>query len=228
LEEFTDLGDGFKVAMRDLDIRGAGNLLGAEQSGFVNDLGYDMYHKILDEAVSELKENEFKSLFEGDLSQKTFKVEDCQIETDLQILIPDHYIVNMSERLSVYNAIDDLKTEDELNKFSVSLIDRFGKLPQEVEELFKIVKLRWKAEYIGFEKITLKNNILKGYFVSQKHQEYYQTNKFGKILDYIKLHPKECSLKQIKDKLIFSAENTVNINKINDLFEKIVAFIDAK
>jgi transcription-repair coupling factor (superfamily II helicase) len=134
----------------------------------------------------------------------------------------------MSERLSVYNAIDDLKTEDELNKFSVSLIDRFGKLPQEVEELFKIVKLRWKAEYIGFEKITLKNNILKGYFVSQKHQEYYQTNKFGKILDYIKLHPKECSLKQIKDKLIFSAENTVNINKINDLFEKIVAFIDAK
>jgi transcription-repair coupling factor (superfamily II helicase) len=134
----------------------------------------------------------------------------------------------MSERLSVYNAIDDFKTEDELNKFSVSLIDRFGKLPQEVEELFKIVKVRWKAQYIGFEKITLKNNILKGYFVSQKHQEYYQTNKFGKILDYIKLHPKECSLKQIKDKLIFSAENTVNINKINDLFEKIVAFIDAK
>jgi transcription-repair coupling factor (superfamily II helicase) len=134
----------------------------------------------------------------------------------------------MSERLSVYNAIDDLKTEDELNKFSVSLIDRFGKLPKEVEELFKIVKVRWKAQYIGFEKITLKNNILKGYFVSQKHQEYYQTNKFGKILDYIKLHPKECSLKQIKDKLIFSAENTVNINKINDLFEKIVAFIDAK
>jgi transcription-repair coupling factor (superfamily II helicase) len=134
----------------------------------------------------------------------------------------------MSERLSVYNAIDDLKTEDELNKFSVSLIDRFGKLPKEVEELFKIVKVRWKAQYIGFEKITLKNNILKGYFVSQKHQEYYQTNKFGKILDYIKLHPKECSLKQIKDKLIFSAENTVNINKINDLFEKIVAFIDPK
>jgi transcription-repair coupling factor (superfamily II helicase) len=134
----------------------------------------------------------------------------------------------MSERLSVYNAIDDLKTEDELNKFSVSLIVRFGKLPKEVEELFKIVKVRWKAQYIGFEKITLKNNILKGYFVSQKHQEYYQTNKFGKILDYIKLHPKECSLKQIKDKLIFSAENTVNINKINDLFEKIVAFIDAK
>ncbi|MDP1814879.1 MAG: transcription-repair coupling factor [Leadbetterella sp.] len=228
LEEFTDLGDGFKVAMRDLDIRGAGNLLGAEQSGFVNDLGYDMYHKILDEAVSELKENEFKSLFEGELSKKTFKVEDCQIETDLQILIPDHYIVNMSERLSVYNAIDDLKTEDELNKFTISLIDRFGKLPVEVEELFRIVKVRWKAEYIGFEKITLKNNNLKGYFVSQKHQEYYQTDKFGRILDYIKLHPKECSLKQIKDKLMFSAENTVNINKINDLFEKIVAFIDAK
>lgn len=227
LEEFSDLGDGFKVAMRDLDIRGAGNLLGAEQSGFVNDLGYDMYHKILDEAVSELKENEFKSLFEGELSKKPFKIEDCQIETDLQILIPEYYIVNISERLSVYNSIDDLKDEEELTNFSKSLIDRFGKLPTEVEELFRIVKIRWKAQFIGFEKITLKNNILKGYFVSEKHQGYYQTDKFGKILDYIKLHPKDCSLKQIKDKLIFSAEHAHNINNINALFDKIVAYIGA-
>jgi transcription-repair coupling factor (superfamily II helicase) len=227
LEEFSDLGDGFKVAMRDLDIRGAGNLLGAEQSGFVNDLGYDMYHKILDEAVSDLKESEFKSLFEGELSQKSFKIEDCQIETDLQILIPEYYIVNISERLSVYNSIDDLKDEEELTNFSKSLIDRFGKLPTEVEELFRIVKIRWKAQFIGFEKITLKNNILKGYFVSEKHQRYYQTDKFGKILDYIKLHPKECSLKQIKDKLIFSAEHAHNINNINALFDKIVAHIGA-
>ena len=228
LEEFTDLGDGFKVAMRDLDIRGAGNLLGAEQSGFVNDLGYEMYHKILDEAVTELKENEFKKLFEGEISDKGYKIEDCQIETDMQILIPEAYIANISERLSIYNAIDALKNEEELNKFRDSIVDRFGKLPSEVEELFKIVKVRWKAEFIGFEKLTIKNNILKGYFVSEKHQDYYQTDKFGKILDYIKVHPKLCSLKQIKDKLIFSAENVVNIDKINDLFDKIVAFIDAK
>lgn len=225
LEEFTDLGDGFKVAMRDLDIRGAGNLLGSEQSGFINDLGYEMYHKILDEAVSELKEKEFKNLFQDELSAKTFSIDDCQIETDLQILIPETYITNISERLSVYNAIDDLKNQEELDLFQTSLIDRFGKLPTEVEELFKIVKVRWLAKIIGFEKITLKNNNLKGYFVSEKHQEYYQTDKFGKILDYIKSHPKECSLRQLKDKLIFSVENARDIEQIRTVFEKIVAFV---
>ena len=116
MEEFSDLGDGFKVAMRDLDIRGAGNLLGAEQSGFVNDLGYELYHKILDDAVNELKNTEFKALFEKELSTKEFKLEDCQIETDQQILIPDSYITNISERLSVYNSIDGLKTQEELLK----------------------------------------------------------------------------------------------------------------
>jgi len=228
LEEFTDLGDGFKVAMRDLDIRGAGNLLGSEQSGFINDLGYEMYHKILDEAVSELKETEFKNLFKDDLSQKPFVLDDCQVETDLQILIPDSYINNISERLSVYNSIDSIKTEEELEKFKSSIIDRFGKLPLEAEELFKVVKVRWKAEFIGFEKISLKNNNLKGYFVSEKHQVYYQTDKFGKILDYIKIYPKECNLKQIKDKLIFSADNANTIDKVGQLFDKIIAFIEDK
>src|SRR5690606_22245735 len=161
LEEFSDLGDGFKVAMRDLDIRGAGNLLGAEQSGFVNDLGYELYHKILDDAVQELKENEFKSLFEQELSAKEFSVDDCQIETDQQILIPDSYISNISERLSVYNSIDALKNIEELDSFRSSLADRFGKLPEEVEALFEIVKIRWMARKLGFEKLTWKNNILK-------------------------------------------------------------------
>lgn len=228
LEEFSDLGDGFKVAMRDLDIRGAGNLLGSEQSGFINDLGYDMYHKILDEAVSELKEKEFKSLFQEELANKVFKIEDCQVETDLQILIPDTYITSISERLSVYNSIDALKNIEELEIFKKSIIDRFGKLPTEVEELFKVVNVRWKAEFVGFEKITLKNNIFKGYFVSQKHQEYYQNEKFGKILDYIKLHPKECSLKQIKEKLIFTAENANNFDKVWKLFDNIISYIDDK
>jgi transcription-repair coupling factor (superfamily II helicase) len=228
LEEFTDLGDGFKVAMRDLDIRGAGNLLGSEQSGFINDLGYDMYHKILDEAVAELKEKEFKDLFKDELLGKVFKIEDCQVETDLEILIPDTYISNISERLSVYNSIDALKNKEELNIFKQSLIDRFGKLPNEVVTLFEVVNVRWKAENIGFEKITLKNNILKGFFVSEKHQEYYQTDKFGKILDYIKMHPKECSLKQIKEKLIFTAEKATNIDKVRDLFDKILTFIGEK
>ncbi len=226
LEEFSDLGDGFKVAMRDLDIRGAGNLLGSEQSGFINDLGYETYHKILDEAVSELKETEFRSLFEEELSARKFIIEDCQVETDQQILIPDTYISNISERLSVYNSIDALKDEKELDELQRSIIDRFGKLPEEVKELFKVVKVRWKAEIIGFEKITLKNNILKGFFVSSKHLEYYQTDKFGRVLDYIKLNPKLCSLKQIKEKLIFTVENATSIEKIDALFDKIVAHIN--
>ena len=204
------------------------NLLGSEQSGFINDLGYDMYHKILDEAVAELKEKEFKDLFKDELLGKVFKIEDCQVETDLEILIPDTYISNISERLSVYNSIDALKNKEELIIFKQSLIDRFGKLPNEVVTLFEVVNVRWKAENIGFEKITLKNNILKGFFVSEKHQEYYQTDKFGKILDYIKMHPKECSLKQIKEKLIFTAEKATNIDKVRDLFDKILTFIGEK
>lgn len=227
IEEFSDLGDGFKVAMRDLDIRGAGNLLGSEQSGFINDLGYEMYHKILDEAVSELKETEFRSLFEEELSQKEFKIEDCQIETDLQILIPETYITNISERLSVYNAIDTLKNEQELGKFRDALTDRFGVLPDEVIELFNIVRIRWKAESIGFEKIVLKNNNLKGYFVSEKHQQYYQTDKFGKILDFIKLYPKQGSLRQVKEKLFFEVNNVLTINQVDELFNRIKAHIEA-
>jgi transcription-repair coupling factor (superfamily II helicase) len=221
LEEFSDLGDGFKVAMRDLDIRGAGNLLGAEQSGFVNDLGYELYHKILDDAVNELKENEFRSLFEQELSAKEFSLDDCQIETDQQILIPESYISNISERLSVYNSIDGLKNEDELTKFRDSLIDRFGKLPQEVEDLFEIVRIRWQAQKLGFEKLTWKNNILKAYFVDSKHVQYYQADKFGKILDYVKQNPKTCSMKQIKDKLILNVSNAGTIDKLRDFFNAV-------
>ncbi|MGR3811277.1 transcription-repair coupling factor [Jiulongibacter sp. NS-SX5] len=228
LEEFSDLGDGFKVAMRDLDIRGAGNLLGAEQSGFVNDLGYELYHKILDDAVSELKEKEFKSLFEKELSAKEFTVDDCQIETDQEILIPENYISNISERLSVYNTIDGLKNNEDLMKFQDSLIDRFGKLPSEVEDLFEIVKVRWKAQKLGFEKLTWKNNILKGYFVSSKHAEYYQADKFGRILDYVKLNPRKCSLKQVKEKLILKVNKAESIRTIEELFDQILEHIGNK
>lgn len=226
IEEFSDLGDGFKVAMRDLDIRGAGNLLGSEQSGFINDLGYEMYHKILDEAVAELKENEFKDLFKDEkIDPEDFKVGDCQIETDQEILIPETYITNISERLSIYNRIDNLKTEEELEQFKNSLEDRFGPLPDEVGELFKIVRIRWKAEYIGFEKLTFKNNNLKGYFVSEKHQAYYQTDKFGKILNYIKMYPKGTNLRQNKDKLVFEVKKVNNIDQVGEIFESLFTYI---
>ncbi len=209
--------------MRDLDIRGAGNLLGAEQSGFINDLGYETYHKILDEAVQELKESEFRDLFTKDLTASVdLRLPDCQIETDLQIIIPEKYVTNISERLSLYNQLDNIEHEEELQDFQKSIIDRFGPLPLEVRNLLKIVRIRWKAEQIGFEKLTLKNNIVKGYFVSQERTEYFQTDKFGKILDYIKKNPKRCSLKEIKTKLLLTVENVLSIDDLDLLLSGIV------
>ena len=156
LEEFSDLGDGFKVAMRDLDIRGAGNLLGAEQSGFINDLGFDTYHKILDDAIQELKETFFKDLFADELAEKAkLIVQDCVIETDLEILIPETYVNNTSERLQLYSRLDNLKNEEQLDTFIHELRDRFGELPQSVYELINSVRLRWlgrKLDLRGFTK----------------------------------------------------------------------------
>jgi transcription-repair coupling factor (superfamily II helicase) len=224
LEEFSDLGDGFKVAMRDLDIRGAGNLLGAEQSGFINDLGYEMYHKILDEAVQELKENEFKDLFKADIKDVDLRLSDCQIETDLQILIPENYITNISERLALYNQLDNIANEKELEDYQKSLIDRFGNLPDEVKNLIKIVRIRWKGEEIGFEKLSLKNNILKAYFVSSERSEYFESGKFGKILDYVKSNPRRCSLKEFKGKPLLTIENIATINDFDATLSEILAF----
>lgn len=164
LEEFSDLGDGFKVAMRDLDIRGAGNLLGAEQSGFINDLGFETYHKILDDAIQELKETEFKELFASELTQKArLIVQDCTIETDLEILIPEWYVSNISERLQLYSRLDNIKEEGELAAFIDELRDRFGEPPPPVHELIQSVRLRWLAEQAGFERIVLKNDVMKGF-----------------------------------------------------------------
>ncbi|MBC7891241.1 MAG: transcription-repair coupling factor, partial [Sphingobacteriaceae bacterium] len=214
LEEFSDLGDGFKVAMRDLDIRGAGNLLGAEQSGFINDLGFEMYHKILDEAVQELKETEFKNLFINELSEKVDSLKvDTQIETDLPVLIPENYVSNISERLGLYNQLDNLADEPALNEFTKMLIDRFGPLPPEVRDMLDIVRVRWQAETVGFEKLTLKNNTLKGYFVSG-NDAYFQSEKFGRVLDFVKANAKKCSLRDVKSKLILTFEEVQSIESL--------------
>lgn len=222
LEEFSDLGDGFKVAMRDLDIRGAGNLLGAEQSGFINDLGFEMYHKILDDTVQELKQHVFADLFADELSKAANLLKiDCQIETDLQILIPENYVSNISERLGLYNQLDNLKTADELEAFQSSLTDRFGAMPSEVKDMIEIVKIRWKAEEIGFEKLTLKSNTLKGYFVSADNEAYYKSEKFGKILDYVKANARRCALKEVKGKLILQVENVAELSELSQYMEAI-------
>jgi transcription-repair coupling factor (superfamily II helicase) len=217
LEEFSELGDGFKVAMRDLDIRGAGNLLGAEQSGFVNDLGYELYHKMLDEAVQELKNNEFKDLFATALGLPPKLVADCQIETDFATLIPDDYVKNISERLSLYTRLDNISTEEELAKFEKEILDRFGPIPTEVADLLKTVRLRWEAELLHFEKLTLKSNTLKGYFVTSQNEEFFQSPKFGQVIDYIKQHPKKIALKDQKGKLMLICEDIKSIEQARNV-----------
>lgn len=215
LEEFSDLGDGFKVAMRDLDIRGAGNLLGAEQSGFINDIGFDMYHKILDEAIQELKEGEYKELFESDLmkNKETLDkmVEDCSIETDFEALIPESYVSNISERLALYTQLDDLKSEEELLNFIDMVKDRFGPLPEGVVNLTETVQLRWKAIQIGFEKVTIKGNKMRCYISDKKSQDYFQSSRFGNVLSFIKSNPRESRMKEVKNKLLITIENVGSI-----------------
>ncbi len=223
LEEFSHLGDGFKVAMRDLDIRGAGNLLGAEQSGFINDLGFDAYHKILDEAVQELKETEFKELFQKDLIdiEELFSA-DCVIDTDFELLIPDDYISNISERLRVYNELDNLQKEDQLMEFIQSVKDRFGPLPEVVNDLIKIVRLRWDAEKLGFEKLIIKNGTFKAYLISSANEHYYNSPVFGNILKFVQQNPKVCKLKDGKNRVIFIVNNVDSVDKASGLLNEIV------
>lgn len=205
LEEFSDLGDGFKVAMRDLDIRGAGNLLGSEQTGFISDLGFEMYHEILDEAVRELKDTEFKDLFKTEIDLRKL-LPDCVIETDLSIIIPEKYVTNISERLSLYSELDNIKDENAIQQFIASLEDRFGPMPREVLGLIETVKLRWHAEQLGFEKLILKGGLMKVYISTVNKETYFNSAIFGAILKYVQLHPKHCKLKDAKEKLIISFE----------------------
>lgn len=194
VEEFSELGDGFKVAMRDLDIRGAGNLLGAEQSGFINDLGFETYHKILDDAIQELKESEFKELFAEELSEKAkLIVPDCVIETDLEILIPENYVTSTRERLQLYSTLDGIPDERTLQEYTASVKDRFGELPPAVVQLIDTVRLRWCCERLGFEKISLKNDRAKATFVAR--DDYFKSEVFGRVIAFIQAQPKRCRLR---------------------------------
>jgi transcription-repair coupling factor (superfamily II helicase) len=212
LEEFSELGDGFKVAMRDLDIRGAGNLLGGEQTGFITDLGFDTYHKILDDAIQELKETDFRDLFASDLAEKIkLIVQDCVIETDLEILIPETYVASVTERLQLYSRLDNIGNEEELAKFANEVRDRFGPLPASVEELVNTVRLRWLGEKLGFEKLSLKNEKLRAYFIST-NDTYFSSDIFGQVLSFVQKNSKQCKMKDSGGKamLIVDAIKTVD------------------
>jgi transcription-repair coupling factor (superfamily II helicase) len=220
LEEFSDLGDGFKVAMRDLDIRGAGNLLGAEQTGFISDLGFDTYHKILDDAIQELKETDFKDLFASELAEKAkLIVQDCVIETDLEILIPETYVNSTTERLQLYSRLDNISNEDQLKKFSEEIKDRFGPVPPSVEELVNSVRLRWLGEQLGFEKLSLKNEKLRAFFISTKDQ-YFSSDVFGKILSFVQKHPRQCKMRDSAGKAMLVIEDIRTVDAAIDLLTR--------
>jgi transcription-repair coupling factor (superfamily II helicase) len=201
LEEFSELGSGFKLAMRDLDIRGAGNLLGAEQSGFIADVGFETYCKILDDAVKELKEREFKELFADELTRKTERTAaDCTIETDLEVLIPNNYINSDTERLRLYIRLDNLETQGSLEAFQQELQDRFGPLPDPVKALIQVVQLRWIAKQLGITKIKLKENTMSCYFASNQQQKP-SAHLSHNLLAYIQQHPHRCQLKEVKEQI---------------------------
>ena len=209
IEEFSDLGSGFNIAMRDLDIRGAGNILGGEQSGFIADIGFEMYHKILDEAIRELKESEFKELYKEEI-QKEY-VRDCQIETDMAILITDDYITSITERLSLYKELDNIQEEVELQRFRLRLIDRFGPVPPQTEELINTIRLRWIARELGFEKIIMKNEMLTGYFIINQESAYYQSEVFTKVLRFVQQNPGLCRMKESKNRLTMTFMNIKSV-----------------
>ena len=203
METFSELGSGFNLAMQDLDIRGAGNLLGAEQSGFMEDLGYETYQKILNQAVTELKNEEFGSLFEEELAQgrevmgDNF-VEDCSLESDLEMYFPDQYVPGSSERMLLYRELDNIDSDEELEAYKRRLEDRFGKVPREGIELMQVVPLRQLGKKLGCEKIILKQGFMQMQFVSNADSPFYRSTAFSKVLHFAEKHLRRCALKESK------------------------------
>jgi transcription-repair coupling factor (superfamily II helicase) len=196
LEQHSELGSGFQIAMRDLDIRGAGNMLGGEQSGFMADIGFETYQKILDEAIRELKRTEFKDLFKEEISKQDDFVQDCTIDTDLEILLPDDYVESITERLSLYQRLDNSETEEELQLMAEEMKDRFGNLPQAVNDLFVTVRCRKLAVELGFEKMSLKDETLRCYFINRPDSPYFESQTFQQILSFIQTGTNKAKLKQ--------------------------------
>ena len=224
LEQHSDLGSGFQIAMRDLDIRGAGNLLGGEQSGFMAEIGFEMYQKILDESIRELKRNEFKELFKEEISKQDDFVQDCTIDTDLEILIPDDYVENITERLSLYQRLDNCESEEELQLMVKELLDRFGAIPQQVSDLFIIVRCRKLALELGFEKMSLKNDVLRCFFINRPDSPYFESQTFQKILTFIQTATNKAKLKQVGKMFLLIAEPIKKMEEVYSFLEELHRF----
>jgi transcription-repair coupling factor (superfamily II helicase) len=219
LVQFSDLGAGFNIAMKDLDIRGAGNMLGGEQSGFISEIGFEMYQKILNEAIDELKESEFKSLFaERNTDSPLEFVRDCIFETDLEVRIPDDYVNQVAERLSLYQKMDDFSSEEQLDDFAKELVDRFGPLPRAVKELQLSFRLRWLAQKMGMERLVIKSGKMVGYFISNPQSPFYETELFTQVLNHIQQKGANCTLSEKHERLrlIFS-----QVHHIKDAYNQL-------
>lgn len=229
IEQFSDLGSGFQIAMKDLEIRGAGDLLGAEQSGFINEMGFETYQKIMQEALEELQNDvEFENLFENEDERKKLinTTRDVNIDTDMELMLPDFYVQSTEERLTLYQKLAEVTSKEALQKFENELIDRFGNLPKEAKNLLKSVELKWLAAEIGFEKIVVKNGIFLGYFPPNPQDKFYSSEKFRHIITYLTSHPAEATLKEKHSKegnqLMMRKENVKNVDEVTDVLERIL------
>ena len=224
VEEFSTLGSGFNIALQDLDIRGAGNLLGAEQSGFIADIGFDTYNRILDEAMAELKETEFSELYRetgvAAPDQSRFYT-DCHIDTDLELLFPDHYVSSISERVELYRKLDAIRDEKDLASFREMLVDRFGDLPAPSEELLKVVQLRWLAQRTGVEKIVLKKNVLITYFVSNPESPFYRSERFKEVIRKIQSNPGIFRLREDQEKLSLRSDQVDSVEAAYQIIQRL-------
>ncbi len=225
IEEFSELGSGFQVAMRDLDIRGAGNLLGGEQSGFIADIGFETYQKILDEAIQELKETDFKDLFKEEIAQRGSYVRDVTIETDVEMLIPDEYVSNTQERFNLYTELNTVENEEGIAAFAKRLEDRFGKLPHQVNALFDGLRLQWLCKKLGFERLILKGGKLRCYFLSDPQSSFFETETFNKIVQFVgaKGRIMGISLKQTNKELILVQDDVRSLKAVKGVLEQVIS-----
>jgi transcription-repair coupling factor (superfamily II helicase) len=224
LEQHSDLGSGFQIAMRDLDIRGAGNLLGGEQSGFMADIGFEIYQKILDESIKELKRSDFKELFKEEISRQDDFVQDCTIDTDLEILIPDEYVESITERLSLYQRLDNCESEEELQQMTAEINDRFGSIPQQVKDLFVTVRCRKLAVELGFEKMSLKDGILRCYFINRHDSPYFESHTFRQVLAFIQTETSKARLKQVGKIFMLIVNPLKNMEELQQFLKNLHRF----
>ena len=228
LEQHSELGSGFQIAMRDLDIRGAGNMLGGEQSGFMAEIGFEMYQKILDEAIRELKRTSFRELFKEEIAKQEDYVQDCTIDTDLEILIPDEYVESITERLSLYTRLDNCESEEELQDFHTEMQDRFGPIPPQVDDLFDTVRVRRLAVDLGFEKLLLRDQVMKCFFVNKHDSPYFESQLFQDILSYLQTHTNKARLKQTGKNFLLVVDEMKGMAAILEFLQRMHAQVIKK